>query len=113
MMDDSTLTVAEYRDKLTDQAISIVEMDAEGDAIGRAAHCLMLEVRRLRAQLAARDRDAKQRLTALRLAYGALLQCSPCAEPECKAVQSDWIATAMSSISAAIDAAMATPQESP
>ena len=42
------LGVAEYRERLTDQAMQVVEMDAEGDLLGRAAHCLRLEVLRLR-----------------------------------------------------------------
>ena len=41
-------TVPEYRDLMTEQALQIVEMDAQFDTIGRAAHCLRLEVLRLR-----------------------------------------------------------------
>ena len=36
--------------------------------------------------------DEIERLrAALRVAQGALLQCSPCAHPECEAVQREWL----------------------
>ena len=47
-MKSEELGVAAYRERLTDQAMQVVEMDAQGDLLGRAAHCLRLEVLRLR-----------------------------------------------------------------
>lgn len=46
---------------------------------------------------------------ALNLALGALMQCSPCMEPECKADQSEWLQLAI----ADVQSALATPSPSP
>src|SRR5574337_399331 len=59
---------------------------------------------------------AQQALTALRLAYGALFQCSPCAAEDCQADQSEWLRDAVAeakSAMLALGAALAEPAQEP
>lgn len=56
------------------------------------------------ADVIARAADEIERLrTAVRVAQGALLECSPCASPECQAVQHEWLEDAIAGCGRALN----------
>lgn len=49
--------------------------------------------------------ELEQAQKALKLAWGALMECSPCADPECKQTQQEWLDEAMKAVEKAWRAA--------